>query len=140
MKGGPLGGLAGAATPPNIIIIFADDLGYGDLGCYGHPSIRTPQLDRLAVEGLRFTDFYAAAAVCTQSRAALLTGRYVFRSGMNYVLFPNSPGGLPPTEVMLAEALKLAGYATAHIGKWHLGIHEGSRPQDQGFDFSYGLP
>ena len=135
-----LGGLAGAGTLPNVIIIFADDLGYGDLGCYGHPSIRTPHLDRMATEGLRFTDFYAAAAVCTPSRAALLTGRYAVRSGMNAVLFPNSKGGLPPGEITLAEALKPAGYATAHIGKWHLGIHEGSRPQDQGFDYTYGLP
>ncbi len=135
---------AGAAgRPPNIIILFADDLGYGDLGCYGHPSIRTPHLDRMAAEGLRFTDFYSAAEVCTPSRAALLTGRYPIRSGMcgnRRVLFPNSKGGLPPSEITLAEVLKQNGYATAHIGKWHLGIHEGSRPLDQGFDCSFGLP
>ena len=132
-----------AADKPNIIILFADDLGYGDLGCYGHPSIRTPQLDRMAAEGLRFTDFYSAAEVCTPSRAALLTGRYPIRSGMcgnRRVLFPNSKGGLPPSEITLAEALKQNGYATAHIGKWHLGIHEGSRPLEQGFDYSFGLP
>jgi arylsulfatase A len=141
-----LGGTAGAAAQPNVIIIFADDLGYGDLGCYGHPTIRTPHLDRMAAEGMRLTDFYVAAPVCTPSRAALLTGRYAIRSGMSQVpgtrgvLFPDSKGGLPPQEITLAEALKTAGYATALIGKWHLGIHEGSRPQDQGFDFSYGLP
>src|SRR6187549_2553678 len=112
------------AKPPNIIIIYADDLGYGDLGCYGSPVIRTPNLDRMAAEGLRFTDFYSGAEVCTPSRAALLTGRYAVRSGMagaNRVLFPKSKGGLPPSEVTLAETLKGAGYATAHIGKWHLG-------------------
>lgn len=135
--------LAAAARPPNVVIIFADDLGYGDLGCYGHPSIRTPHLDKMAAEGLRFTDFYVAAEVCTPSRAALLTGRYPLRSGMagnRRVLFGDSKGGLPKEEITIAEALKTKGYATAHIGKWHLGIHAGSRPQDQGFDLTYGLP
>ena len=134
---------AADAKRPNIVIIYADDLGYGDLGCYGSPVIRTPHLDKMAAEGLRFTDFYSGAEVCTPSRAALLTGRYALRSGMagaRRVLFPNSKGGLPPAEVTLAEALKGAGYATAHIGKWHLGIHEGSRPLDQGFEETFGLP
>jgi arylsulfatase A-like enzyme len=133
-----------AATPPaNIVIILTDDQGYGDLGCYGSPSIRTPNIDRMAAEGVRFTDFYSGAEVCTPSRAALLTGRYPLRSGMagqRRVLFPNSAGGLPPAEVTLAEALKARGYATAHVGKWHLGIHPGSRPPDQGFDSTFGLP
>jgi arylsulfatase A-like enzyme len=131
------------AAQPRIIIIFADDLGYGDLGCYGSPTIRTPHPDRMAAEGLRFTGFYSASEVCTPSRAALLTGRYPIRSGMcghRRVLFPNSKGGLPPKEVTIAEALREKGYATAHIGKWHLGIHEGSRPLDQGFQRSLGLP
>jgi len=131
------------AGQPNVIIIFSDDLGYGDLSCYGSPNVRTPHLDRMAAEGLRFTDFYAASEVCTPSRAALLTGRYAIRSGMSSpqrVLFPKSKGGLPPAEVTLAEALKGAGYATAHIGKWHLGIHTGSVPLDQGFERSFGLP
>ncbi|HBJ86994.1 MAG TPA: arylsulfatase [Verrucomicrobiales bacterium] len=132
-----------SATPSNVIIIFADDLGYGDLGCYGSPVIRTPNLDRMAAEGLRFTDFYSASEVCTPSRAALLTGRLPIRSGMcgnRRVLFPNSEGGLPAAEITIAEALREKGYATMHIGKWHLGIHAGSRPLDQGFDHSYGLP
>ncbi len=132
-----------SAQPANVIVIYCDDLGYGDLGSYGHPSIRTPHLDRMAAEGIRFTDFYSGAEVCTPSRAALLTGRYALRSGMaggRRVLFPNSPGGLPPAELTVAEALRDRGYATAHIGKWHLGIHEGSRPQDQGFGYTYGIP
>jgi len=133
-------------TPPNFVLIFCDDLGYGDLGCYGSPTIRTPQIDRMAAEGVRFTDFYSAAEVCSPSRAALLTGRYPIRSGMvpgaqgKRVLFPGSKGGLPGAETTLAEALKERGYATAHVGKWHLGIHPGSRPQEQGFDRSFGLP
>lgn len=133
----------GIERPPNIVVIFADDLGYGDLGCYGSPVIRTPHLDRMAAEGLRFTDFYSASEVCTPSRAALLTGRLPIRSGMcgnRRVLFPNSAGGLPPSEITIAEALRERGYATMHIGKWHLGIHPGSTPLDQGFDHSFGLP
>ncbi|MDB5341419.1 MAG: sulfatase, partial [Planctomycetaceae bacterium] len=129
------------AERPNVVIIFADDLGYGDLGCYGSPTIRTPHLDRMAAEGLRFTDFYSAAEVCSPSRAALLTGRYPIRSGMcghRRVLFPNSKGGLPANEVTIADSLREKGYATAQIGKWHLGIHAGSRPLDQGFQRSLG--
>lgn len=134
---------AQSADRPNVVVIFADDLGYGDLGCYGSPTIRTPHLDRMAAEGLRFTDFYVAAEVCTPSRAALLTGRYPIRNGMcgaRRVLFPNSKGGLPAGEVTIADALREHGYQTAHIGKWHLGIHAGSRPLDQGFHQSLGLP
>jgi arylsulfatase A len=134
---------AAAARPPNIIVILADDLGYGDLGCYGSPNIRTPHLDAMAAEGLRFTDFYVGGAVCSPSRAALMTGRYPVRSGMygeRNVIYPDSPGGLPRGEVTMASALKDRGYATAHVGKWHLGIKPGTTPRDHGFELSFGLP
>jgi len=132
------------AEPLNFIIIFTDDQGYGDLGCYGHPTIRTPELDRMASEGQRWTQFYVAAPVCTPSRAGLLTGRYPIRNGMTSdqrgVLFPNSSGGLPPSEVTLAEVLKQKNYATAMIGKWHLGHLPEFLPTNQGFDYYYGIP
>ncbi len=134
----------GVGELPNIIIIFADDLGYGDLGVQGHPTIRTPHLDRMAAEGLRFTQFYTGASVCTPSRAALLTGRLPVRSGMAgdnlRVIFPPSPGGLPDEEVTIAEMLKGAGYATGAIGKWHLGHREGQLPTSHGFDYYFGIP
>ena len=135
---------AAANSKPNIIIIYADDLGYGDLGCYGHPTIRTPHLDRMAAEGMRFTDFYSAGEVCTPSRAALLTGRYPVRNGMagarRRVLFPNSAGGLPKTEITIATALKGVGYATGMVGKWHLGHRPEFLPTSHGFDSYFGLP
>lgn len=130
--------------PPNIIIIYADDMGWGDLGCYGHPSIRTPNLDRMAAEGMRFTDFYSAAEVCTPSRAALLTGRYAVRSGLCHddrrVLHNQAKGGLPRAEITLAELLKQQGYATAMIGKWHLGHLPEHLPVHHGFDSYFGMP
>jgi len=134
-----------ASKPPNIVIILADDLGYGDLGCYGHPTIRTPNLDRMAAEGMRFTDFYVAACVCTPSRAALLTGRLPIRSGMagsekRRVIFAKDTGGLPLEEITIARALKTKDYATACIGKWHLDGGTGnSLPTRHGFDHYYGL-
>ena len=98
--------LQSAEQPPNVIIVFADDLGYGDLGCFGHPTIRTPELDRMAREGMKLTQFYSAAPVCTPSRAALMTGRLPARNGMcstkRRVLFPNSKGGIPEGEITLA--------------------------------------
>jgi arylsulfatase A-like enzyme len=130
--------------PPNFVIIFADDLGYGDLSTYGNPTIHTPNLDRMAHEGQKWTNFYVAASVCTPSRAALLTGRLTVRSGMSSnttrVLFPNSKNGLPASEVTLAEQLKKAGYSTACIGKWHLGHKEQYLPTNNGFDYYYGIP
>jgi arylsulfatase A-like enzyme len=132
------------AAPPNLVIILADDLGYGDLGCYGHPTIRTPHLDRMAAEGVRFTDFYAGSSVCTPSRAALMTGRYAPRSGMasirRRVLFPYSTSGLPESEITLAEAMKARGYATAAVGKWHLGHLPKYLPTHHGFDEYFGIP
>jgi len=128
----------------NFIIIFADDLGYGDLGCYGHPTMETPNLDQMAREGQRWTNFYSASSVCTPSRAALMTGRLPVRSGMcsnkSRVLFPNSVNGLPQSEITLAEQLKEVGYATACIGKWHLGHHEQYLPTNNGFDYYFGIP
>jgi len=129
--------------PPNFVVMFADDLGYGDLGSYGHPTIRTPHLDRLAREGLRMTQFYVAASLCTPSRAALLTGRLPVRNGMagpRGVLFPDSAGGLPAAETTLAEALRAHGYATAAIGKWHLGHMPEYLPTAHGFDEYFGVP
>lgn len=132
--------------PPNLVIIFADDLGYGDLECYGHPTIRTPSLNRMAAEGTRFTQFYVAASVCTPSRAGLLTGRYPVRTGMvkglipGRVLFPNDKVGLPQREVTIAEILKQRDYATMAVGKWHLGHLPEFLPTAQGFDSYYGIP
>ncbi|UCG56871.1 MAG: sulfatase-like hydrolase/transferase [Phycisphaerales bacterium] len=140
------GPLTGRRTrkQPNFVIIFCDDLGYGDLGCFGHPTIRTPNLDKMAAEGQRWTNFYVGASVCTPSRAALLTGRLPIRSGMcsdrRRVLFPDSAGGLPQDEITIPEALRPQGYATACIGKWHLGHLPQYLPTNNGFDYYFGIP
>jgi len=130
--------------PPNFVVIFADDLGYGDLGCYGHPTVRTVNLDRMAGEGAKLTQFYVAACVCTPSRAGIMTGRLPIRNGMCHtkyrVLFPDSGGGLPQSEITIAKALKSKNYATACIGKWHLGHLPQFLPMRHGFDYYYGIP
>jgi len=141
-------------SSPNVVLIFTDDQGYQDVGCFGSPLIRTPNLDRMAAEGARFTNFYVAASVCTPSRSALMTGCYPQRINMNVqprlaggklrpggvVLFPNSPGGLHSNEITLAEVLKSRGYATACVGKWHLGHLPQFLPMRQGFDSYFGIP
>ncbi|HEX7377435.1 MAG TPA: sulfatase [Pirellulales bacterium] len=131
-----------AKTPerPNIVLVFADDLGYGDLGCYGAKDYQTPNLDRLAKEGVRFTDFYVAQAVCSASRAALLTGCYSNRVGILGALGPRDRHGINDNETTLAELLKGRGYATAIYGKWHLGHHPQFLPTRHGFDEYFGLP
>ena len=119
-------------SKPNFIVILADDMGYGDMGAFGHPTIKTPNLDKMAFEGQKWTNFYVAAPVSTPSRAGLLTGRLPIRTGMSSekrrVLFPNSKGGLPANEITIASALKSSGYATACVGKWHLGPVKASSP------------
>jgi arylsulfatase A-like enzyme len=125
---------------PNVIIIFTDDQGYQDVGCFGSPNIRTPNLDRMAAEGMRFTDFYVAASVCSPSRAALMTGCYPPRVGITKVLFPGDNIGLNSKEVTIADVLKARGYATACIGKWHLGHLPEFLPTSNGFDYYFGIP
>lgn len=130
-----------AVDQPNIVIIFTDDQGYGDLACFGGAEgYATPEIDRMAAEGMRFTDFHVAHSVCTPSRAALLTGRYPERSVGPGVFFPWSVKGLPPGEITLAEILKAEGYATACVGKWHLGHLPEFLPTTQGFDHYFGIP
>ena len=132
-----------AQSAPNVVIIFADDLGYGDLGSYGNPTIRTPHSDRMASEGQRWTSFYAAAPVCTPSRAALLTGRHPLRSGVMgprpRVFAERSLSGLPQSEITIAELLAEEGYATGMVGKWHLGHMPDYLPGAQGFQSTFGL-
>jgi len=142
-------GVAGKASdggPPNFIIIFCDDLGYGDLGCFGSKKHRTPNLDQMAEEGMRFTSFYVTSGVCTPSRSSLMTGCYPRRVNMHQnddglcVLFPVNKKGLNPDEITIADLLKKQGYATACIGKWHLGDQPQFLPTRQGFDYYFGIP
>lgn len=125
---------------PNFIIILTDDLGYGDLGCYGSKRIRTPHLDRMAKQGMRFTDFYVTAPICTPARASLMTGCYPSRVGLGTPLHTPDKIGLNPDEVTIAELLQSQGYATACNGKWHLGHHPPFYPTRHGFDYYYGTP
>jgi len=132
--------LTAAERPPNVVIIYADDLGYGDIGCFGNKSIRTPSIDSIATDGVRFTDFYVAQAVCSASRTALLTGCYPNRLGILGALNPSSRNGIHDREATLAQVLKARGYATAIYGKWHLGHHAQFLPTRHGFDDYFGLP
>ena len=133
-------GAADGPERPNVVIIFTDDQGYGDVGVYGARGFETPHLDQMAAEGVRFTDFYAASPVCTPSRAALLTGSYPIRVGLPNVLGPGSDIGMSADELTLAEMLKAEGYATAIYGKWHLGHHPEFLPTRHGFDEFHGIP
>jgi len=128
-------------SKPNIIILFPDDMGYGDISSNGHPSIQTPNIDKLAFQGMKFTNFYSGSPACTASRYSLLTGRYPIRSGFDWVLYPKSERGIQAKEITLAEALKKAGYATGMFGKWHLGsTRKEYLPLQNGFDTYVGLP
>ena len=132
--------VAKSADKPNIIFIYADDLGYGDLGCYGSPVNRTPNLDKLAQDGIRFTDFYSAASVSSPSRAAFLTGRYPIRMGINGVFHPQSFSGIPTDEIKISQVLRQQGYRTGIVGKWHLGTRDKFLPLQNGFDEYFGIP
>lgn len=135
-----------ATDRPNILLINCDDLGYGDVGCYGSTKHTTPHIDRLAADGMRLTDFYMASPVCSASRSALMTGCYPQRVGLGtgdkggVVLFPGDPVGLNPEETTIATLLKTQGYATQLVGKWHLGDQPEFLPTKHGFDHYYGLP
>jgi arylsulfatase A len=131
--------LAYGQQPPNVVLIFADDLGYGDLSSYGSQT-QTPNLDRMALEGIQFRQFYSASPVCSPSRAGLLTGRYGVRTGVPTVLFANDPGGMDRNETTIAQMLKKIGYKTMCVGKWHLGRPESYLPTARGFDEYYGIP
>jgi len=130
----------GSKDLPNIVFIYADDLGYGDLSCFGAAEIKTPNLDRMASDGIKFTEFYSISPVCSPSRTGLMTGRYPIRMGIQGVFFPESWTGLPLEEITLADKLKEKGYATGIVGKWHLGHHRQYLPLQRGFDEYFGIP
>jgi len=130
----------GVDDRPNVVLVFTDDQGYGDVGCFGSPDIRTPNMDRMARQGAKFTSAYVPAPICTPSRAGLLTGCYPQRVGLPDVLFPDAERGLDPDECTLGSLFDSEGYATACIGKWHLGDHERFLPTNHGFDTYFGIP
>ncbi len=140
------GELRAPSDKPNFVVIFVDDLGYGDMGCFGSTKNRTPQVDKMAAEGMKFTDFYVTSGVCSPSRSSLMTGCYPLRIGMHesergcFVIVPRDKRGLNPDEITVAEVLKQQGYATTCIGKWHLGDQPPFLPCKQGFDEYYGIP
>ncbi len=136
----PISNLRGDDQPPNVILIFIDDMGYGDVEFNGAKGPRTPNLNQMASEGMKFTDFYVGCAVCSGSRTALMTGCHYQRLSMAAVLFPNSSQGLHPDEVTIADMLRGVGYKTACIGKWHLGHLPPCLPKYQGFEYYYGVP
>lgn len=130
-----------SAVPPNIVFVFADDMGYGDLGCYGTTDIETPNIDRIAQNGIKFTEFYSVSPVCSPSRYGLMTGRYPVRDGIQGgVFFPESWTGMDTSEVTMAQLLRQQGYATGIIGKWHLGHRQRYLPTQRGFDYYFGIP
>lgn len=131
---------ASVKTPPNIVIIFTDDMGYADINPFNVAELHTPNLDTMAAEGAVFTDFYVAQPVCSASRAALLTGSYSNRVGVQGAFFPNTGVGLALSEITMAEMLKTQGYSTGHFGKWHLGDNPKFMPNNQGFDSFFGIP
>ncbi|MEK6234451.1 MAG: sulfatase-like hydrolase/transferase, partial [Planctomycetales bacterium] len=140
---------AAADEPPNVVVIFADDLGYGDVGCYGAKKLKTPNIDRLAKEGRRFTDAHSASAVCTPSRYALITGEYPFRKRLSKPVFLKTGLVVDPDRTTVADVMKNAGYATAWVGKWHLGFGKLTPdcngdlkpgPLEVGFDYYFGVP
>ena len=133
--------LQGEKRAPNIILILTDDLGYNDLSCYGNLKYDTPNIDRMAREGQKWTEFYSASHICSPSRAAILTGQYPVRTGTSsHVFFEWSADGLPDNSLTISEVLQSNGFNTYIVGKWHLGHREGYLPISHGFDYFYGIP
>jgi len=129
-----------SSLSPNIVFIYTDDLGYGDISCFGATDIKTPNIDRIASEGIKFTEFYSPSPVCSPARAGLLTGRMPQRMGINGVFWPDSFTGMPKEEITIADVLKEQNYSTGMVGKWHLGHQPDYLPLQRGFEEYYGIP